>query len=389
MGRVGYGTLRTGVAAGVSAVLIASMAPGAAQALPTWTVPGPELEQAWEAGTAGTVYDGDTLLVDITSSSSAYTGTQKIRTIGINAPEVAHDSQAEQCGAAQAETALRRLAPRGTPLQLRALYDTSYDGDRGRVVRSIYAQDTEGNWFDTARQLVSDGQALWFPHKPTLADNPEWAHNLEYRVLADDAKAGSRGPLVRRVLRILAVGEPAGVGLMGPAQVGRRIREGLRLQRRLEFDLAGGLDHAGFRTQPLPVPGQCLRPGPGQHRDPAHERDERPCSRDLLPRRRQLVRQPACRQPALRRRLRVPDGRCRTVRDRQHARLVPLPVQPGRVRRSAGGRAQRRAADSGDLGQRAGAAQCSPAGGRDQWHGWFSECHLGGADVAGQLRWPH
>ena len=193
MESVGYGRMRAGVAAGISAVLVASLTQGAAQAVPTWTVPGPELEQAWEAGTAGTVYDGDTLLVDITSSSSQYTGTQKVRTIGINAPEVAHDSQPEQCGAAQAETALRSLAPRGTPLQLRALYDTSYDDTRDRVVRSIYAQDTEGNWFDTARQLVSDGQALWFPHKPTLADNPEWAHNLEYRVLADDAKAGGRG----------------------------------------------------------------------------------------------------------------------------------------------------------------------------------------------------
>ena len=139
------------------------------------------------------MYDGDTLRVDITSSSSQYTGAQRVRTIGINAPEVAHDSQGEQCGAAQAETALRGLVPKGTPLQLRALYDTSFDGDRGRVVRSIYAQDTEGNWFDTARQLVSDGRALWFPHKATLADNPEWAHNLEYRVLADDAKAGRRG----------------------------------------------------------------------------------------------------------------------------------------------------------------------------------------------------
>lgn len=189
MGKV---RLRFAIAAGVSAALLAGTTPGV-QAVPTWTVPSPDMEQAWEAGTAGTVLDGDTLMVDITSSSSAYTGTQKVRTIGINAPEVQHDSQAEQCGAAQAETALRGLVPKGTPLQLRALYDTSYDGTRSRVVRSIYAQDTEGNWFDTARQLVSDGRALWFPHKPTLEDNPEWAHNLEYRVLADDAKADSRG----------------------------------------------------------------------------------------------------------------------------------------------------------------------------------------------------
>ncbi len=194
---MGFARMRTSVAVGVSALLVATTVQGAQGATgasaPTWTVPGPELESAWEAGLAGNVLDGDTLMVSIQTSSSRYTGTQRVRTIGINAPEVDHGSQPEQCGSAQAESALRTLAPVGTPLQLRALDSTSYDAARGRVVRSIYAQDGEGNWFDTARQLVSDGRALWFPHRTTLDDNPEWAHNLEYRVLADDARAGGRG----------------------------------------------------------------------------------------------------------------------------------------------------------------------------------------------------
>jgi endonuclease YncB( thermonuclease family) len=134
--------------------------------------------------------DGDTLFVAITSSRSGYTGTQRVRTIGINAPET---SPSPQCGGPQAKSLLKALVPEGTPLQLRALAGTSYDADRGRPVRSIYALDEEGNWFDTARQIVSDGMALWFPHRPTLDDNPEWAHNLEYRVLADDARAAGRG----------------------------------------------------------------------------------------------------------------------------------------------------------------------------------------------------
>ena len=84
--------------------------------------------------------------------------------------------------------------PGGTPIQLRALKGTSYDEySGGRIVRSIYAQDGEGNWFDTARQMVSAGTLLWFPLSDTSSRKPEWAHNLEYRVLADDAAAARRG----------------------------------------------------------------------------------------------------------------------------------------------------------------------------------------------------
>ncbi|MCU0279819.1 MAG: fibronectin type III domain-containing protein, partial [Candidatus Nanopelagicales bacterium] len=181
------GLRSTGVAVGVSGLLLATTAGVTA-------VPGPELEYEWEVGTAGTVYDGDTLDVKIATSNSGYTGTQRVRTIGVQAPEVAHDSQAAQCGSAQAKNALKALAPTGTPIQLRALKGTSNDDySGGRIVRTIYAQDEEGNWFDTARQLVSDGTLLWFPLGASSPTKPEWAHNLEYRVLAEDAKSQSRG----------------------------------------------------------------------------------------------------------------------------------------------------------------------------------------------------
>ena len=76
----------------------------------------------------------------------------------IGALEVAHTGQLEQCGAAQAAAACETQSPIGAPVQLRSLLDSSYDDySDGRIVRSIYAQDGEGNWFDTSRGTVSDG----------------------------------------------------------------------------------------------------------------------------------------------------------------------------------------------------------------------------------------
>ncbi|MGB8022236.1 MAG: fibronectin type III domain-containing protein [Candidatus Nanopelagicales bacterium] len=168
-------------------------APAGPEAVPA-LIPGPELEYEWESGTASKVLDGDTLNVRIVTSNSGNKGTQRVRTIGVQAPETGHDGGTAQCGSAQAKAALKVAAPPGTQLQLRALEGTSYDRySGGRIVRSIYARDDEGNWFDTARKLVSNGTLLWFPLSATSPRKPEWAHNLEYRVLADDAAAARRG----------------------------------------------------------------------------------------------------------------------------------------------------------------------------------------------------
>ena len=67
------------------------------------------------------------------------------------------------------------------------------DYSGGRIVRSLYAQDEEGNWYDTSRGTVSDGWLMWFPLAADSSNKPEWAHNLEYRVLADDAAGQGRG----------------------------------------------------------------------------------------------------------------------------------------------------------------------------------------------------
>lgn len=174
----------TGITVVVSALMLSVMGGGPASAAP-------EDETAWETGTASTIYDGDTLKVNITESNSGITGTQKVRTIGINAPELF--TSPPQCGAQAATDALGTLLPKGTPVQLRSLNGTSYDTARARILRSLYAQDAEGNWFDTSRQLVSDGRVFWFPKPTWSVDKPEFAHNLEYRVLAGDASDTSRG----------------------------------------------------------------------------------------------------------------------------------------------------------------------------------------------------
>ncbi len=175
----------TGVATAVGALLVSMASPATG---------GPEAEVAWEAGSAAKVYDGDTLDVAISQSSSGITGTQRVRTIGIQAPEVKHSGQQAQCGSAEAEARLEQLLTRGTPVQLRSLDPTSFDTHSGgRIIRSIYALDEEGNWFDTSRQLVTDGTVMWFPRSVTSATKAEFAHNLEYRVLADDAASARRG----------------------------------------------------------------------------------------------------------------------------------------------------------------------------------------------------
>ncbi len=160
---------------------------------------------------------------------------------------MAHTGQQAQCGSAQAKNALKSLAPTGTPIQLRALKGTSYDDySGGRIVRSIYAQDEEGNWFDTARQLVSDGTVLWFPLSDTSDKKPEWAHNLEYRVLAEDARSQSRGLWTPNYCGPSPAANLRMSGLVGPGQLCDRLRGGLHRQRRRATSVSAD-GHFGIR----------------------------------------------------------------------------------------------------------------------------------------------
>lgn len=183
MGRGGMGgILRSGVAAAVAGLVL-----GTAGGVPASASPDDEL--IWEEGTVASVVDGDTLIASFDAGSGAR-GSTRVRTIGVQAPET---SPAE-CGASQAKARLRGLLPVGDRVQTRSIDVRSFDDHSGgRIVRSLYAQDEEGNWYDTSRGTVSDGWLLWFPRSASSATKAEWAHNLEYRVLADDASTERRG----------------------------------------------------------------------------------------------------------------------------------------------------------------------------------------------------
>lgn len=194
--RPGIGSRRAGAsAAAVSAapvVAVTALLAGLLAGAPA-AVASPDNELIWEEGHVSWVSDGDTLVADLDAGSGAR-GTQRIRTIGVQAPEVAHSGSRAECGASQATTRLKAQLPAGAPVQTRSVDVRSNDDHSGgRIVRSLYAQDEEGNWYDTSRGTVSDGWLLWFPLSATSSKKPEWAHNLEYRVLADDAASQKRG----------------------------------------------------------------------------------------------------------------------------------------------------------------------------------------------------
>ena len=107
---------------------------------------------------------------------------------------MAHPGTLAECGSAQSTQRLKAQLPTGAPVQTRSVQVTSNDDySGGRIVRSLYAQDEEGNWYDSSRGTVSEGWLLWFPLAADSSNKPEWAHNLEYRVLADDAATRPQG----------------------------------------------------------------------------------------------------------------------------------------------------------------------------------------------------
>ena len=274
-------------AGSVAAVLLVGV-------VPVSGVPGPELENVWETGTVTKVYDGDTIEVGVTSASLAKNlGSQRVRTIGVQAPEVAHTGQLEQCGAAQATSRLKSQLPIGAPVQLRSLLDSSYDDySDGRIVRSIYAQDGEGNWFDTSRGTVSDGWLMWFPLSDSSTKKPEWAHNLEYRVLADDAADQRRG-LWQANLCGATQAPDAQLRVWVAYDTG-----GSYERAWVANDGTGSVDISGWTLRDSAlnmyiVPCRCDDSRRVQCRGPADRRDQRSGGRDLLHEHVDLVRQPA------------------------------------------------------------------------------------------------
>ncbi len=231
------------VAASVGALLLGGLTPLVA---PTQAIT-PQTEQTWETGVIRGVADGDTVSVDIHTAADARfiappassdpavpsartycaerinaDGTMpadgdldgcRIRLIGIQAPEAAGasgGSALEQCRASAATAALKAVLPAGTPVQLRSInvrsVEDQYSG--GRLARSVYYQSASGTWVDAGPAVLTGGHAMWFPHTVADAEKPEYAKNLEYRRLVDDA--ASRG---------VGLWSPGHCGTSAPASV--------------------------------------------------------------------------------------------------------------------------------------------------------------------------
>jgi endonuclease YncB( thermonuclease family) len=132
------------------------------------------------------VADGDTIRVRPRGSRAI----QTIRFTGINAPELRrYSSRARRrrgaCHAVAATAVVARAIRRShRVVRLAAQRPSSRTG--GRLRRSVYAR-VGGRWTDVSRLVLDAGLALWLPN------GVEWAHNLEYRIVAESVAAAQRG----------------------------------------------------------------------------------------------------------------------------------------------------------------------------------------------------
>ncbi|MDO5633439.1 MAG: thermonuclease family protein [Micrococcus sp.] len=130
-------------------------------------------EAAPEAVTAQVtrVIDGDTLEVEVDGAR------ERVRLVGIDAPEVGRDGLADECGAVQASEALKDMLKHGQ-VDLVADVGGTEDRDRfGRLLRHVHVEDLDiGQW------LVERGWAIaWAPRsaaRPARMDLYEAAEQM-------------------------------------------------------------------------------------------------------------------------------------------------------------------------------------------------------------------
>ena len=133
---------------------------------------------------AGKVFDGDTFRT---------TAGEKVRLLGINTPEVAHDKEPGQPFGTEAKRRLEQLiAGKMIRLQL----DRDNKDDYGRTLAQLYLRD--GSWIN--EQLVQEGLALAY----TFAPNFQWANRL--LIAEAEARMARRGIWNAEPFRVLEAG---------------------------------------------------------------------------------------------------------------------------------------------------------------------------------------
>lgn len=101
------------------------------------------------------VVDGDTLVL---------AGGERVRVLGIDAPEAARDARPAECGADEATAAARRLVE-GRAVRLRADASQADRDDFGRLLRYVETLDGE----DLGLDLVAQGHARVFAPRGDVA----------------------------------------------------------------------------------------------------------------------------------------------------------------------------------------------------------------------------
>lgn len=130
-------------------LVVAAVASGCAPSTPGAVAP--------ESFEVAYLIDGDTL--DVTDTAGEI---HRVRLLGIDAPEVAHDDQPGEFGGEAATDELRRLLREGETVQL--LTDSRADGEDqyGRLLRNVQTEDGT----DAAAALLEAGHAhAWTPRR--------------------------------------------------------------------------------------------------------------------------------------------------------------------------------------------------------------------------------
>lgn len=124
------------------------------------------------------VIDGDTVKVRLQAG-----GRRTVRVLGIDTPESRKPGTPVECGARQADRALRSLAPRGREVVL--AFDP-HDERVDRYGRLLAYVDAGGG--DVGERLVADGWAKVYAYR-----NRRFERRARYERAARDARRSGRG----------------------------------------------------------------------------------------------------------------------------------------------------------------------------------------------------
>jgi micrococcal nuclease len=130
-----------------------------------------------DVGVVDHVVDGDTIVVEIGGT------TERVRLIGIDTPEIAHDDGSPaECFGPEAQEFTRALLPPGT--EVRLTRDVVGRDDYGRLLAYVYRRDDD-TFVNLA--VVAGGYAT------PLSIAPNDAHRGEFVAAAHDAEAADLG----------------------------------------------------------------------------------------------------------------------------------------------------------------------------------------------------